>query len=452
MVALIRGAAPVVVVCLLALITAGPAGAEPAGPDAGGGAARGLAQALRDKRDARPKRALAAVNELLAETPDQVEALWLRAWLHAAAGHRLQAVADFRRVLALTPTGPHATEARAALQRLGVPVTSPPAPPRTPLKPGILPTLPTAPAGPPQAKPVASAPSEGHSTGRAAAPEPTSVTAARPPATPAEPAVTETPTVPAAPVVAPQPPPDVLYRQAEMQLRMRRYSEAVLLLASVVQAAPGFAGGRACGKLARACLLARASQKALDLLAPLRASWQGDAYACHQVALCRYAVAHLTGLDLAGVPAAVAAAFAVRQDEYPIDAPQIRNAAAHLFTRGMDDRARAKAAYDFVRLRTQYDKSLIPVGRQSVLFTLASGRAVCTGFAQLYITLCRAGGIPARLVSGEGDTGFHNWAEVWLVGKGWVPVDPTRGSTRSTHTFGRIDSDVRPYPDQRENW
>jgi protein-glutamine gamma-glutamyltransferase len=63
----------------------------------------------------------------------------------------------------------------------------------------------------------------------------------------------------------------------------------------------------------------------------------------------------------------------------------------------------------------------------------------CGHFASAYVTLMRAAGIPARVVTGYlggewnsvGDyllvrqSGAHAWAEVWIEGRGWVRVDPT---------------------------
>ncbi|MDO8124953.1 MAG: transglutaminase-like domain-containing protein, partial [Candidatus Hermodarchaeota archaeon] len=52
----------------------------------------------------------------------------------------------------------------------------------------------------------------------------------------------------------------------------------------------------------------------------------------------------------------------------------------------------------------------------------------CTEYAALLAALCRARGIPARLISGFASTGKqwerHGWTEVWIRNH-WIPVDPT---------------------------
>jgi transglutaminase-like putative cysteine protease len=64
----------------------------------------------------------------------------------------------------------------------------------------------------------------------------------------------------------------------------------------------------------------------------------------------------------------------------------------------------------------------------------------CTEHAVLTAALCRARGIPARIMVGlvyvsklQG-FGFHMWNEVW-VGDRWVPIDATigRGGIGATH-------------------
>lgn len=69
-------------------------------------------------------------------------------------------------------------------------------------------------------------------------------------------------------------------------------------------------------------------------------------------------------------------------------------------------------------------------------WVLKNKRGVCDEITNLFISLCRAQGIPARFVSGVSFTnsaefsspwGPHGWAEVYFPSIGWVPVDPTYG-------------------------
>jgi hypothetical protein len=60
-------------------------------------------------------------------------------------------------------------------------------------------------------------------------------------------------------------------------------------------------------------------------------------------------------------------------------------------------------------------------------WVLETGWFDCQLAAALFAALCRASGIPARLVGGhmlyQKSPTIHYWAEVWLEGKGWVPAD-----------------------------
>lgn len=72
-------------------------------------------------------------------------------------------------------------------------------------------------------------------------------------------------------------------------------------------------------------------------------------------------------------------------------------------------------------------------------FLFETRRGFCEHYAGAFVVLMRAAGVPARVVTGyQGgernptddywivrQSDAHAWAEVWLVGTGWVRVDPT---------------------------
>jgi hypothetical protein len=72
-------------------------------------------------------------------------------------------------------------------------------------------------------------------------------------------------------------------------------------------------------------------------------------------------------------------------------------------------------------------------------FLFGTRQGFCGHFASAFVTLMRAGGVPARVVTGYlggewnpvggyltvRQSHAHAWAEVWLDGRGWVRVDPT---------------------------
>jgi len=240
------------------------------------------------------------------------------------------------------------------------------------------------------------------------------------------------------------------YLVAEQSFRRRDFRGAARQLEGIVQASPGFRGGRACAKLMRALFLSNDCGRAIAIAEPLRKHWEADADACRQMALCQYCVEHARGLPVDRVPRCVAEAFGVSEADYPGSDPLVQQVARRIDAGGATDREKARAAFDWIASHCRYDGSLIGQTRRDVLTVLRSGRGVCTDFARLYVTLCRGAGVPARLVTGQCRTGAHAWAQVWIVGKGWMPVDATRGIRG--RPFGRLDPDVSADNWQRENW
>jgi len=104
---------------------------------------------------------------------------------------------------------------------------------------------------------------------------------------------------------------------------------------------------------------------------------------------------------------------------------------------GMEEVEVTKNIYDFVKEALEYDHSKAKsdtakaYGAETVLKV---GKGVCVEYADLFVAICRAKGIPAKYVGGittEGneENKGHAWAEVYLTDYGWVSVDPTWGDT-----------------------
>lgn len=62
---------------------------------------------------------------------------------------------------------------------------------------------------------------------------------------------------------------------------------------------------------------------------------------------------------------------------------------------------------------------------------LAAGRGDCGVQGMVFITLCRAAGVPARWQSGwetkPNDWNMHDWSEIYIEPWGWLPVDASYG-------------------------
>ena len=88
----------------------------------------------------------------------------------------------------------------------------------------------------------------------------------------------------------------------------------------------------------------------------------------------------------------------------------------------------------------EYDlNTLTEKAVQDSQWVLDHRQGVCDELTNLFISMARSLGIPARFISGMVytntlyDWGAHGWAEVYFPGVGWVPYDPTFGQ------YGYID-------------
>ena len=113
----------------------------------------------------------------------------------------------------------------------------------------------------------------------------------------------------------------------------------------------------------------------------------------------------------------------------------IRQIASEI-VQGEDDLYRAvfKLA-DWVENNVEYDLSTLTVeAAQKSSWVLKNKKGVCDEITNLFISMCRSLGIPARFVTGVSYSninlqndgwGPHGWAEVYFPNLDWVPVDVT---------------------------
>jgi Transglutaminase-like superfamily len=114
---------------------------------------------------------------------------------------------------------------------------------------------------------------------------------------------------------------------------------------------------------------------------------------------------------------------------------------------------KAHRIYSYVASTMRYDKSGEGWGRGDEMWACDSKRGNCTDFHSVLIGMMRSSGIPARFEIGfqlpegknEGDiSGYHCWAEFYLNGMGWVPVDASEASkypAKRDYFFGAVDAD-----------
>ncbi len=117
---------------------------------------------------------------------------------------------------------------------------------------------------------------------------------------------------------------------------------------------------------------------------------------------------------------------------------------------------KARAIYDHIvtGFALRGDPELVDGSDHGHLARTLSGRSGnSVDLAAAFVGLCRAAGIPARTVMGlkipsgveKGTlTTYHGWAEFYVEGTGWIPVDPADGQAnpgRRSYYFGALEED-----------
>ena len=111
----------------------------------------------------------------------------------------------------------------------------------------------------------------------------------------------------------------------------------------------------------------------------------------------------------------------------------------------------ARAIYDHLLATMKYDKTIVGWGQGDSERACDVRAGNCTDFHSLFMSLARAKGIPTRFVIGFPLTaadgvvkGYHCWAEFYVDGKGWIPVDASDASKSADpavrqYLFGNLD-------------
>lgn len=151
---------------------------------------------------------------------------------------------------------------------------------------------------------------------------------------------------------------------------------------------------------------------------------------------------------------ALATAFLRHEEAVPAGDDAVRAASALIVGKEKNPWRRAKLIYDWI---CSAELKLSSSARDSTALSLLESRSGdAWAAACLYAALCRSAGLPATpcagvLVDPARATLPHCWAEFWIDGLGWVPVDPAMGagmdlpspknaSDRRAWYFGNMDS------------
>ena len=146
-------------------------------------------------------------------------------------------------------------------------------------------------------------------------------------------------------------------------------------------------------------------------------------------------------------------AYTLSSPQLPADDPRIASQAAAILGRERNPYLKAQRVYEWMIGQFLFHQEHVD---GDIFDALESKEADPYTAALLYCTLLRAAGIPSLpvagvLVSRDRQTMNHWWAEFWVDGFGWIPVDVVMGAEavppqfsthpdRAKYYFGNVDS------------
>lgn len=150
------------------------------------------------------------------------------------------------------------------------------------------------------------------------------------------------------------------------------------------------------------------------------------------------------------IPKPVRERYLVDNPKYDMKNPLIRSALAEAVGSERNPYWIARKIYRYLHQKIRYEM----VGGWDVApKVLERGSGSCSEYSFVFISMCRAAGLPARYAgalvvrkdAASFDDVFHRWVEVYLAPFGWIPVDPSRGDKATeverADAFGGLEHD-----------
>jgi len=144
--------------------------------------------------------------------------------------------------------------------------------------------------------------------------------------------------------------------------------------------------------------------------------------------------------------------YYTRSQEFIELTPEVIALARQIVGTAKNPYLQARAIYSWCVENIAY---LYPPDR-GILNSLPRRTGDCGEYSLIFVALCRAVGIPARVVNGhwccQAKENYHVWNEFYLPGYGWLPADATDGRIVRDHPgqlaghgdplyyFGNLDS------------
>jgi hypothetical protein len=151
-----------------------------------------------------------------------------------------------------------------------------------------------------------------------------------------------------------------------------------------------------------------------------------------RLAAIRYLILPEETGTLADIPENIRTQYTVDSPRLGVHSPYIQKTMKDIVGDEQNCYWIARRIYNYVIERLKYEM----IGGWDIPeVVLKRGSGSCSEYTLAFVALCRAAGLPARyagsvVVRGDAasaDEDFHRWAQVYLPGYGWVPVDANKG-------------------------
>jgi len=110
---------------------------------------------------------------------------------------------------------------------------------------------------------------------------------------------------------------------------------------------------------------------------------------------------------------------------WPVDSPSIQKLTHSIIQNEINPKKKVFSILSWVKKSIKWSRKDQGT-RYGTLKVIEQGYGRCWDFSDVFITLCRAAGIPTRQIYGYiYRKGGHAWCEVYIEGKGWIQVDPS---------------------------
>jgi hypothetical protein len=151
------------------------------------------------------------------------------------------------------------------------------------------------------------------------------------------------------------------------------------------------------------------------------------------------------------IPKEITSKFLGDDTKFDMQNPIIQNAVKEAVGEETNLYWKARRIYNWVNDTLYYE---LAGGWNVAPAIIERGNGSCSEYTFVFMSMCRAAGIPARYtgsIAVRGDRAsedevFHRWCEIYLPPYGWFPVDPSRGDSDSPETqalgFGSLSKNL----------